>query len=310
MTALANRPRPAYEYGIKVISGPDTGSTYKIVSSSITIGRSSDNDIIINHDTKCSRQHAQIIFDTQGIKIIRLSDNNSIKVNGHEIERAFLENKSIILIGGTKLQFIIKSTAPSISKRPHNISSNNHPSSQEKSKKTFYTLLLVVAAFFIFILSEDSKKNLNKLDGINNDQLIEDQVEERRKVLKAFEKQKFRSGKNSIMYKQAQASYLKGFRDFKYGLYSRSIDSLQACLSLQPNHTLCKRYINLSKIKFDELIQENLRVGLQYKNQNQYAACKKTYQNVMFLLKDRTSKTFQEARSNFIYCNTLMKGAY
>ena len=59
----------------------------------ITIGRSSDNNVVINHNM-VSRYHCEIIQDANGIKIVDLNSSNGTFVNGKRVYGATFLNYS------------------------------------------------------------------------------------------------------------------------------------------------------------------------------------------------------------------------
>jgi tetratricopeptide (TPR) repeat protein len=183
-------------------------------------------------------------------------------------------------------------------------------SPKKKKDKKFYLILAVLALLVFVVLSSNNEKKENPLENINNEEAINQESEKNKQLLESYRKQAKKSGKNTLSYEQAQASYLIGFRDFEHGLYNRAIDAFQACLSIQPQHILCNRYIQLSQTKFDELIQYKMIIGRQYKEQNQFQACKKAFENIMFMVKDRSNKVYSEAKENYDYCSTMIKGQF
>lgn len=310
MTALANSPE--IQYGVKIVSGPQKGKTYKIVSAQLTIGRSSDNDISLPEDKRISRQHAQIKFENHGITVSKISDKGKLLLNGNQVSTGFLQHGSIIQIGNTKIQFLIKgakSADNSISKQTVQRSFTSVGPAPKKSSATFYIILGAVLLFAGFLFLDNGTKKEALLPQINEDR-AELQAEKNRKLIEAYNQQKKLYGKKGEMYRQAQSAYLKGFREYEHGLYHRAIDAFQACLSIEPTHTLCNRYRGLAIRKFNELLQYKMIVGRQYKDQNQYSSCKKTFENIMFMVQDPTSKIYKEAKDNYNVCRTMLKGQY
>lgn len=111
----------------------------------ITIGRSSENNIVIN-DAKVSRTHLQLVQNDNGVcSVVDLNSANGTFVNGQKITgEVHLQPNDIIRIGNTTLpwQEYIK---PSIATRQKPMD-NVRPTS--KPKKTWW----YVAACVVFIL--------------------------------------------------------------------------------------------------------------------------------------------------------------
>ncbi|MBE6617689.1 MAG: FHA domain-containing protein [Ruminococcaceae bacterium] len=80
---------------------------YSVVklNESITIGRSSSCDIIIEHPA-ISRQHAQITPNAHSVAITKLSSNGYMYVNGFEFEEKSLDFGDAVRIMGTLIIFM------------------------------------------------------------------------------------------------------------------------------------------------------------------------------------------------------------
>ncbi len=76
-------------------------------SKSISVGRSINNDIIINDDT-ISRLHFTISNVESNLLITNFSKSNGTYVNDHKVEKYFLKNGDVITIGKIKFKFEIK----------------------------------------------------------------------------------------------------------------------------------------------------------------------------------------------------------
>ena len=91
---------------LKVIKGPHKGMSYKIVAGKITIGRSSENDISLAKDDKCSRKQAILSKGADNNYTIKdLSGRASLKVNNLAKIQSDLQDGDLIQFGCTVLQF-------------------------------------------------------------------------------------------------------------------------------------------------------------------------------------------------------------
>ena len=95
---------------MRVIKGPHKGVSYKLVSGKITIGRSSENDIVLMNDDKCSRKQALLSLKAGGAGwlIKDLSNKSSLKINNMIKLQAELEDGDLVQFGSTVLQFEFK----------------------------------------------------------------------------------------------------------------------------------------------------------------------------------------------------------
>lgn len=81
--------------------------TYEIYKPITLIGRATDRDLVLKHET-ISRHHAEIIFNGSCFEIIdRENSTNKIIVNGQIVERAALKSGDIIGLGEAIITFFI-----------------------------------------------------------------------------------------------------------------------------------------------------------------------------------------------------------
>ncbi|RME17038.1 MAG: FHA domain-containing protein, partial [Bdellovibrio sp.] len=249
--ALSIAPQSAAELVIRILSGPDKGSEYKILTRQVRIGRDPDNDIVIQKDSKCSRKHALLTVEGPTIWITNITEKNKVLVNGKPVKKAALKNKDLILVGKTKIQFIIRQPSPSVlpSHReigkqtpgtPFKSSSLPHPAKQKKKK--LFPILIVLLVIALLSLLSTSKKQKQKTAEFKTKEEVELLVQKEKERLRKLKEERIKSGKNSIQYKKAQTYYLKGFRDYKKGQYERALNSFSNCLSIFPSHFLCLKY--------------------------------------------------------------------
>jgi len=83
---------------IAVLEGPD-GTTYPVTKPSVTIGRSSSNDICIRREF-VSRIHARLIVRGIGAIIEDAGSTNGILVNSEPVGRRLLADGDIVSLGG------------------------------------------------------------------------------------------------------------------------------------------------------------------------------------------------------------------
>jgi len=114
-----NRPNNNYctQCGYKLVDDQLTGPrlvvltkekssiVFQIKDTECTIGRASNNSIIINDD-RISNFHSKIINENNNIWIEDLKSTNGVFVNGKKIiDRQLLHNGSLIKLGSTILKF-------------------------------------------------------------------------------------------------------------------------------------------------------------------------------------------------------------
>ena len=94
---------------VKVISGPDQGSTFA-VGSLLRIGRDPTNDLQLR-DTKSSRRHAAIERQGENFVVCDLGSRNGTWLNERSIRTASLKDGDRIYIGDTIIEFIMPRSA-------------------------------------------------------------------------------------------------------------------------------------------------------------------------------------------------------
>src|SRR5690606_5682094 len=107
-----------------------------------------------------------------------------------------------------------------------------------------------------------------------------------------------------------QASYVRCFRDYRQGQYTRAIQHCQAALSLYPKHELAERYLSLATRKRDEKIQYLLSQGRLYRQRGFYKICMSTLRTVMYDIRDPEIIMFMEARQLYAECRKLSDVRY
>ncbi len=99
-----------------VLAGPNTGQEFFVTGLRATVGRGDTNAIII-HDLAASRQHIEILKNTDDSYSVRdLQSINGTLLNGTRIREADLFHGDRIEIGKTTFQFLIQGNAPSPSR--------------------------------------------------------------------------------------------------------------------------------------------------------------------------------------------------
>src|SRR4051812_47936351 len=92
------------QFRILIVSGPDKGTAYQLISSQIRIGREKDNDIIITDDPHLSRHHAMVNITDDQVEVIDVSQKNKITVNNEKLERAYLREGMTFMVGTTEMR--------------------------------------------------------------------------------------------------------------------------------------------------------------------------------------------------------------
>jgi pSer/pThr/pTyr-binding forkhead associated (FHA) protein len=81
------------------------GETYHLNRRELIVGRTDENDIVVNHRS-ISRNHAKIIFRDDSFTIIDLASSNGVKVNREPYGTASLVKGDIVELGQVKMRYV------------------------------------------------------------------------------------------------------------------------------------------------------------------------------------------------------------
>ncbi|HJT59979.1 MAG TPA: FHA domain-containing protein [Ktedonobacteraceae bacterium] len=84
---------------ITILTGPQAGSSFQLIKTTITVGRDPGNDIVFT-DQSVSRFHARIVYTPSGWSIEKLANNNSLTVNQRTVQQAIIQHNDNIGLGG------------------------------------------------------------------------------------------------------------------------------------------------------------------------------------------------------------------
>lgn len=93
-----------YKAMLRVVHGPQIGTTFNLRDKPITIGRSPECDIFLN-DMTVSRQHATIRATPEGYCIVDTNSFNGIWINNTSANDALLKEGDIVQIGAFCLMY-------------------------------------------------------------------------------------------------------------------------------------------------------------------------------------------------------------
>jgi pSer/pThr/pTyr-binding forkhead associated (FHA) protein len=87
-----------------VTTPPLAGQEFLLDRASVVIGRTQENDIVLNHKS-ISRHHAKVIRDGDRYVVVDLESANGVRVNGAEYERVELQSGDMLELGHVRLRF-------------------------------------------------------------------------------------------------------------------------------------------------------------------------------------------------------------
>lgn len=88
------------------INGPHIGEVYQLTAGITTVGRSSDNVIVLFKDKEISRHHAIVLFESDRYVVQDQNSLNGTFVNDEQISGPrYLENGDVVMVGVSYLKY-------------------------------------------------------------------------------------------------------------------------------------------------------------------------------------------------------------
>ena len=100
----AERPRSP-PLRLVVVTTNLGGMEFRVDRPSMVIGRTEENDIIINHPS-ISRHHAKIVSDGDRYTVVDLQSANGVRVGGESYERVDVQPGDVVELGHVKLRLV------------------------------------------------------------------------------------------------------------------------------------------------------------------------------------------------------------
>ena len=88
---------------LRFINGPEQGRSIEIPLGVLTIGRSSEADVVVYWDGQVSSRHLQIVREPEQCQLIDVGSRNGTRVNQQTIQSVFLQAGDEIQLGETRL---------------------------------------------------------------------------------------------------------------------------------------------------------------------------------------------------------------
>lgn len=155
-----------------------------------------------------------------------------------------------------------------------------------------YLIGAIILGFIYFYFSTPNKNA--RVKKITSTLRYEDEVNTRMISQKEVDRESEREARSKERARSPQAfrieeSLVRGMRDFQLGNYTRAQEFFQLVLNLDPDHALARRYHYLSKVRFDEVLQEKLMLGESYFKKHNFRMCESLFRQVMDMLNGKNN---------------------
>lgn len=190
------------------------------------------------------------------------------------------------------------------------VSSPSYTPASDSKKKFFYIVggAIVLLMVSVMMSTKGTQKNVENKAFRTTDEL-ELARKQSEDVTKGFQER--RDKMNQMLFQKANENFMRGYRDYRQGQYLRAKEAFQVVLNLDPENDLARRYLNLSKIRFDEMVKFHMLQGRKYREKQNYRMCKAHFQTVMTLLgTDPTNMEYKEARQLHRECTTALDARF
>lgn len=181
---------------------------------------------------------------------------------------------------------------------------------ESKNKMIFSIVLFAVVIIGLYLFMNDSagstKKNRKPSTLKYSDEIaLQLNSQEAADSLKKQEN-KARQ-KQSSAYLRAEENFSKGIRAFQLGNYASATELFQLALTTNSEHLLAKRYLYLSKVRFDEIVKAKLDLGQSYFERNNFKLCQSMFQQVIDMLSPKEMLQAQSKDTNLQLARTMLK---
>jgi hypothetical protein len=298
---------------LKVVHGPDYGSTFVLTSTRATVGRGEDNDVMIA-DLKASRKHAEFVLTQQGWGVRDLGSANGILHNGKATRQAMLKAGDSVAVGETLFEFAPADLATRALAAPPR-TPVQHRSQQQaleqqlhkarapaahghaprpgapgggkgKSKGANPVLLLgALALVGFFLLTPDKPKTAGSAGGSRPAAVGIPGLDTGAPV----------PGSEGIL-RTADMFFRAGFREYRERNYLRARQQFESALQIAPGHPLATLYLQNANHQIDEEVKFHLDAGKKCLVAGKLKEARGHFESVQRLLfRDQANPAYTEA---------------
>ena len=192
---------------------------------------------------------------------------------------------------------------------PPNFQRNVSPAGTNNRLRFYLIVALILGGALYFILSPTKSKSNKAKPILKYADEIAVQLNSKPEAELRKKRDEEKKAKESPMVLRAEENLIKGMRDFQLGNYTRAQDFFQVVLNLNPTHALAKRYLQLSRFRFEEIVEAKLKLGESYYQKHNFGMCVSMYQQVLNMLQGKNNdQKFQLAQRMVEKCQLASEG--
>lgn len=182
---------------------------------------------------------------------------------------------------------------------------------KRSAKLKFYAVLgLVLIGFYFWITQPVKKNSVQKIKSTlryEDEFLIKQNSTSQKEIEKRLKEQEKKM--NSPTQLRINENFQKGMRDFRLGNYALALNFFQLVLNQDKDHALARRHFFLAKIRFDEIVEEKLRLGESYYQKHNFKMCESMYKQVLDMLAGKNNdKVVQLSQAMSEKCRLAQDG--
>jgi hypothetical protein len=323
-TALNTKPSSGYQVTIRILAGPNKGEVYRLLPPGAIVGRDPLSCQVALADARVSRQQFRLDYKMEGLTIEDISGKNTTLVNQKQIfGEHLLASGDVLVCGDSQIEVEIQldpalvalqaakkessllqgvsdsSAAPYI---PHGALPHHQSTTENKSSQRLYMIIGagLLVALGLWMIPEEAPKPPPKIATAESlDEAIiatQKRQEELQKATSSL------SELDQYNKRSAQKHYIRGFRDYQNGRYSRAMEAFQTALATDRNHTMARRYYKLAEKKRLDEVDYRMDLGLKYKDKAMYKMCIAEFEQVLQILNQPNHKKYQLAKEQMKEC--------
>jgi hypothetical protein len=304
-------------YFIKITQGPNKGDVYRISPPGVIVGRDPSASQITLFDARVSRQQCRIDFLEDLIIIEDLGGKGSTLVNGEPITKHNLNHGDSVTVGDSILIFEVGDTPPKLAAAPkpnaggkNTGNSFSAPAGPDKKPLRFILIFLVagIVSAGLYFMPEDKKSAPVKVGGPDD---IDVAIEEVQKRQLELEKPHSAYSEQDLYNKRsAEKHFIRGFRDYQNGKYTRAIEAFQTTLATDPKHARARRYYKLAEKKRLDMVDYHMDLGRKYRDKGMYKYCMAEFEKVLQIINQPSHKKYQLAKEQIKECRLSLQGSF